>query len=84
MDLIERFQYKAALIVSGCWQGTSTVKLYDELGWESLADRRWARRMTIFYKINNGLAPSYLSEHVPERNGITCNLRNRVDSTPIR
>ena len=23
MDLIERVQYKAALIVSGCWQGTS-------------------------------------------------------------
>ena len=22
MDLIERVQYKAALIVSGCWQGT--------------------------------------------------------------
>ena len=36
MDLIERVQYKAALIVSGCWQGTSREKLYDELGWESL------------------------------------------------
>ena len=83
MDLIERVQYKAALIVSGCWQGTSRVKLYDEMGWESLADRRWARRMTIFYKINNGLAPSYLSEHVPQRNGSTFNLRNRVDSTPF-
>jgi ribonuclease P/MRP protein subunit RPP40 len=83
MELIERVQYKAALIVSGCWQGTSREKLYDELGWESLNDRRWARRMTIFYKINNGLAPSYLSQHVPQRNEITCNLRNRVDSTPF-
>ena len=53
MDLIERVQYKAVLIVSGCWQGTSRVKLYDELGWESLSGRRWARRMTIFYIINN-------------------------------
>ena len=33
MDLIESVQYKAALIVSGCWQGTSRVKLYEELGW---------------------------------------------------
>ena len=41
MDLIERVQYKAALIVSGCWQGTSRVKLYG-LGWESLSDRRWS------------------------------------------
>ena len=35
MKLIERVQYKAALIVSGCWQGTSQDKLYDELGWVS-------------------------------------------------
>ena len=83
MDLIERVQYTAALIVSGCWQETSRVKLYDELGWESLSDRRWARRMTIFYKINNGLAPTYLSEHIPQRNDITFDLPNRVDSTPF-
>ena len=36
MKLIGQVQYKAALIVSGCWQGTSRKKLYDELGWESL------------------------------------------------
>ena len=48
MQLIEQVQYKAALIVSGCWQGTSCERLYDELGWESPSDRRWARRMTNF------------------------------------
>ena len=53
MYLVERVQYKPALIVSGCWQGTSREKLYDELGWESLSDRRWARRLTISYKIDN-------------------------------
>ena len=66
MDLIEQIQYKAALVVTGCWQGTSRVKLYDELGWESLADRRWGRRMTLYYKILNGLTPSYLFEHIPD------------------
>ena len=40
MDLIEKVQYKAAIVVSGYWQGTSRVKLYNELGWESLSDRR--------------------------------------------
>ena len=70
MELIERVQYKAALIVSGCWQGTRRDKLYDELGWKSLSDRRWARRMTIFYKINNGFSPSFLSDHIPQRNEI--------------
>ena len=51
MYLIEQVQYKAALIVSGCWQGTSREKLYEGLGYESLSVRRWSRRMTLFYKI---------------------------------
>ena len=38
MNTLEQVQYKAALIVSGCWQGTCRVKLYDELGWESLRE----------------------------------------------
>ena len=83
MDLIESVQYKAALIVSGCWQGTSKVKLYEELGWESLSDRRWVRRLTIFYKINSGHAPLYLSDHTPKRNEISLNLRNRTVYTPF-
>ena len=81
MELIERVQYKAALIVSGCWQGTSRIKLYEELGWESLSDRRWARRLIVFYKIKNGLTPLYLSEHVPERTEISLRLRRRVANT---
>ena len=48
-----------------------------------MSDRRWARRLTIFYKINNGLAPLYLSDHIPKRNEITLNLRNRTDNTPL-
>ena len=83
MDLVERVQYKAALIVSGCWQGTSRVKLYDELGWESLSNRRWARRLAIFYKIHNDLSPSYLSEHIPNRNELNVSLRNRNVNTPL-
>ena len=40
MEMIEKIQYQAALVVTGAWQGTSRVKLYDELGWESLSDCR--------------------------------------------
>ena len=83
MDLIERVQYKAALIVSGCWQGTSREILYEELGWETLSDRRWARRLTTFYKINNGITPSYLYDHIPQRNEITVILRNGADNLPF-
>ena len=63
MKLIEQVQYKAGLIVSGCCQGTSRERLYEERGWESLSERRWSRRMTIFYKIrfDNSFFPYCIS-----------------------
>ena len=51
MDLIERVQHQAALAVTGTWKGTSTNKIYEELGWESLSDRRWFHRLIQFFKI---------------------------------
>ena len=83
MKLIEQVQYKAALIVTGCWQGTSREKLYDELGWESLRDRRWARRLITFYKIKNGLAPSYLLDHIPENCETNTSFCNRKTKAPF-
>ena len=82
MNLIEQVQYKAALIVSGCWQGTSREKLYNDLGWESLSDRRWSRRMTTFYKILNGMAPSYLLDHLPEITAPNVSLRRNNIRAP--
>ena len=76
MTLIEQLQYKAALVVSGCWQGTSRLKLYDELGWESLADRRWCRRLVFFYKIINNQTPEYLRRYVPSLCDVSYNLRS--------
>ena len=83
MNSIEQVQYKAALIISGCWQGTCRLKLYDELGWKSLSERRWARRMTMFYKISNGMAPSYLSDHIPACSIINISLRIRNTNPPF-
>ena len=40
MEKVERIQYQAALAISGAWHGSSRSKLYDELGWEILSDRR--------------------------------------------
>ena len=51
MQSLESIQYQAALAVSGAWKGSSTTKLYEELVWESLSDRRWLRRLCQFYKI---------------------------------
>ena len=50
MERLEKVQYQAALAVTGCWQGTNRNKLYDELGWETLAHRQWARRLFHLFK----------------------------------
>ena len=47
VNLVDKVQYKAALVVSGCLLGTSQQKIYNELAWESLSDRRWYRRLLI-------------------------------------
>ena len=51
MQLLQSTQYQAALAVSGAGKGTNRLKIYDELGWESLGHRRIFRRLTQVYKI---------------------------------
>ena len=64
MKSIESIQIKAAYIVAGCWKGTNTHKLYKELGWESLSDRRTLHRLSLYFKILNNKTPCYLRELV--------------------
>ena len=75
MSKLESTQYDAALAVSGAWRGTSTDKVPEELGWETLAHRRWYRRLCQFYKIINYNFPEYLRTHLPKRRGNPYNLR---------
>ena len=48
---IETVQYSAALAITSTIKGTSQIKLYNELGLESLEFRRWYRKLCLFYKI---------------------------------
>ena len=64
-DKIETIQYNAALAITGAIRGTSKEKLYQELGLESLKDRRWLRRISYFYKIISTKLPPYLYELIP-------------------
>ena len=48
---IERVQYNAVLAITGAIKGTSQMKLYNELGLESLKFRRWFRKICLFFKI---------------------------------
>ena len=57
MEKVERIQYQSALAISGAWQGSSRTKLYEELGWKSLADRRMGRCILQIHKIFNNKIP---------------------------
>ena len=65
MAKIESVQYQAALAITGTWQGTSRIKLYDELGLKSLSDRRSFNRFIQAFKIKNNLTPLYIREKLP-------------------
>ena len=42
-----------------------------------MSDRRWFRRLNLFYRISNGLATSYLADHIPQRSVTNISLRTR-------
>ena len=47
---IKMVQYKAALVITtGVIKGVSRDRLYQELGLESLAERKWFRRLFYFH-----------------------------------
>ena len=46
--VIESVQYNAALAITGAIKDSSRERLYQELGLESLNDRRWYRRLVYF------------------------------------
>ena len=77
-DMIESVQYNACLAITGAIKKSSRERLYQELGLESLRDRRWYRRLVFFFKIVNGLSPNYLHSFLPENqrsyNPERCNL----------
>ena len=58
-DRTESVQYNAALAITGAIRGTSRIKIYKELGLESLKDRRWTRRLCYFNKIYHSRGELY-------------------------
>ena len=65
MEKLEKVQYQAALAITGAWQGSSRSKIYEELGWENLSDRRKCRRVLQIHKIISNNTPSYLKDKLP-------------------
>ena len=61
---IKMIQYRAALAITEAVKGTSRDRLYQKIGLEFLADRRWSHNIFFFHEIANGLLPSYLQSYL--------------------
>ena len=62
---MESVQSNAALAITGAIRGSSKEKLYQELGLESLQQRRWYRKLCYFFKLTKNKSPKYLFNYIP-------------------
>ena len=97
---LERLHRNAAVIITSAFKNTSFVKLLDELGWNSLEDRRKLARLTLFKKMtisshahkenrpNDTLVPQYLHSLVPhsvgDRAGYVLRNAGKLDTVKTR
>ena len=74
-------------MITGAIRGTSSEKLFQELGLESLKSRRWLRKLCLFYKTFHKKSPSYLFQLIPPINNV-CATRssqsNKISSFKTR
>ena len=78
MNDLEKIQIEAGRIVSGTTNLVALDRLYQELGWLKLSERRKLHKLFLFYKMENGLAPDYLAELIQPhvRDKTSYSLRN--------
>ena len=64
---LESLQYNACLAITGAIRGSSREKIYQELGFESLQQRRWYRELCTFCKVFKNKSLRYLFNIIPIR-----------------
>jgi hypothetical protein len=81
---LENVQRRAALICTGAYRHTEHAVLLRELGWQSLTNRRYQRRLTSFYTLLNGPTPNHILSHIPTSvsNSTHYDLRNKSNLRP--
>ena len=72
---LEKIQLETGKIVSGTTKLVGIDKLYAELGWLKLSERRNLHKLFLFFKVENGQAPFYLTDLIPPRVGGISNYR---------
>ena len=70
-------QCNACLAITGAIRGSSREKIY-QLGFESLQQRRWYRKLCSFCKVFKNKSPCYLFNIIPIRNPVY-STRNHVN-----
>ena len=82
---LDKIQNEAARIATGASALVSIEALHNEIGWESLQTRRTNHKLSLFFKMQHDLTPSYLSNLVPPSVSETSRyaLRNADDYTTI-
>ena len=63
---VESIQYNAARIITGAWKGSSMTQLYNNLGWESLNNRRIMRKLCLLHETYYSNFPRYLDNIINE------------------
>ena len=84
MEKVEQIQYQGALAVTGAWQGSNCIKLYEEIGWETLSDRRLSKLVLQMHKIIDGKTRSYLREKLAPNRQKLINLPNNFQEVHCR
>jgi hypothetical protein len=81
LKVLDKVQKEAAKIVTGATALCTTEELNREAGWQPLAERRSLHRANMMYKVNNGLAPTYLQDLIPNQvqSRTRYQLRNAAD-----
>ena len=77
---LERVQRRAAVLCTGAFRRTSSILLLNEVGWNTLTNRRKDAKLILMFKIIKGLTPSYLTDLIPPQVQSTTHypLRNRT------
>ena len=58
---LEPLQCNAAIVITGAIRGTSSEKLFQELGFESLKSRRWLRKLFILQNFSQKISVIFFS-----------------------
>ena len=78
---LESVQYNAAIAIIGAVRGSSREKLCQELGLESVQQRKWFRKLCYLFQIATSQFPKYLFDKIPTTR-TAYRARNNIDNIP--